>query len=58
MTQLKVYIKNAEDYAELRAALATRLGSLEHVQFFHADMCRSDLLVEIEAIAMQPVCAT
>ncbi|MDG1249826.1 MAG: Rid family hydrolase [Gammaproteobacteria bacterium] len=58
MLQLKVYIKHAEDYAELRAALATRLGALEHVQFFHADMCRRDLLVEIEAIAIQPVCTT
>jgi len=58
MTQLKVYIKHAEDYLELRAALATRLGSLEHVQFFHADMCRRDLLVEIEALTIQPADTT
>jgi chorismate lyase/3-hydroxybenzoate synthase len=56
MTQLKVYIKHATDYPELRTALATRLGTLEQVQFFHADMCRPDLLVEIEAIVIQPLC--
>lgn len=58
MTQFKVYIKNVEDYPQLRAALTTRLDSLEQVQFFHADMCRRDLLVEIEAIATQPVRTT
>ncbi len=46
----RVYIKNREDYEKTRAVCEARLGELPTV-YAIADVCRDDLLVEIEGIA-------
>jgi enamine deaminase RidA (YjgF/YER057c/UK114 family) len=47
---VRVYIKRHEDYARVRAVCETRLGELPII-YVHADVCRPELLVEIEGIA-------
>jgi enamine deaminase RidA (YjgF/YER057c/UK114 family) len=46
----RVYIKRKEDYARTRAACEERLGELP-TTYVVADVCRAELLVEIEGIA-------
>ncbi len=50
MAVARVYIKRAEDYATVRAVCASRLGQVP-VTYTLADVCRPQLLVEIEGIA-------
>ena len=46
----KVYIRHPADQAAVAAALAERLlTDTDHVSFLEADLCRAELLVEIEA---------
>ena len=51
-----VYVRHAADAPTVRAVLAERLGAdaatLERAVFLEADICRQDLLVEIEAHAV------
>ncbi|MGO9109343.1 MAG: dioxygenase [Thermoguttaceae bacterium] len=47
---VRVYIKREEDYAKVRTACENRLGELPTI-YAMADVCRPDLLVEIEGIA-------
>lgn len=47
---VRIYVKRPSDYAAVRAACASRLGETPTV-YATADICRSDLLVEIEGIA-------
>ena len=47
---VRVYVKRREDYAAVREACRRRLGDLP-VIFAQADVCREDLLVEIEGVA-------
>lgn len=47
---VRVYIKRQEDYARVRAVCEARLGELPTI-YAVADVCRPDLLVEIEGIA-------
>jgi len=47
---VRVYIKRQEDYAKTKAVCEARLGELPIV-YAVADVCRPDLLVEIEGIA-------
>ena len=47
---VRVYIKNQEDYSQTRAVCEQRLGELP-VVYAVADVCRPELLVEIEGIA-------
>ena len=47
---VRVYIKREEDYANVRAACEKRLGELPTI-YAMADVCRPDLLVEIEGMA-------
>lgn len=50
MGLLRVYIKRQEDYAKTRAVCEARLGELPTI-YAVADVCRPELLVEIEGIA-------
>jgi len=50
LAQVRVYIKNAEDYEAARAVCESRVGKVP-VVYIVADVCRPELLVEIEAIA-------
>jgi hypothetical protein len=45
-----VYLKRHEDYAQARAICESRLGELPTI-YAVGDICRSELLVEIEGIA-------
>lgn len=47
---VRVYIKRQEDYGAIRAACEQRLGELPMI-YAVADVCRPELLVEIEGIA-------
>jgi enamine deaminase RidA (YjgF/YER057c/UK114 family) len=47
---VRVYIKRQEDYAKTKAVCEARLGELPTV-YAVADVCRPELLVEIEGIA-------
>jgi len=47
---VRVYIKRDEDYAAVRAVCRERLGELPTI-YAVADVCRPELLVEIEGIA-------
>ncbi len=47
---VRVYIKHSEDYAPVRAVCEQRLGAVP-AAYVVADVCRPDLLVEIEGMA-------
>lgn len=47
---VRVYIKNQEDYAIVREVCEKRLGELPAI-YAIGDVCRADLLVEIEGVA-------
>lgn len=49
----RIYVRHAADYPAVRAAFAAGGGNLEVATFVQADVCRADLLVEIEAQASQ-----
>ena len=48
---MKVYIRHSEHYEIIREALLQRVDNEMSVIYLHADICRSNLLLEIEAIA-------
>jgi len=48
---IRVYIKRREDYATIRSLCEARLGALP-TTYTVADVCRPELLVEIEGIAL------
>lgn len=45
----KIYIRDPRDYDAVRATFRERVGEAAAALFVQADICRSDLLVEIEA---------
>jgi chorismate lyase/3-hydroxybenzoate synthase len=47
---LKVYLKHPDDLALVRAQLAEEFGADVHAIYLQADICRSDLLLEIEGV--------
>ncbi len=49
--QLRVYVRHAGDVDAIRSVLAAHLAPDQQIRFLHADICRSDLDVEIEGIA-------
>ena len=51
----KVYVRRPADLPVIRAELASALGERATVIYLQADICRQDLLVEIEATAMCPL---
>lgn len=50
LTMLKVYIRNPADYPAIRQALEASLASPVPTIYLHADICRADLLLEIEGV--------
>lgn len=48
---LRVYFARPEDEAWVRTAIARRMPHLTDIEFYSADICRADLLVEIEGTA-------
>ena len=51
---LKVYVRRPADLPVIKAELAAALGAGTKVIYLQADICRQDLLVEIEAAGMCP----
>jgi chorismate lyase / 3-hydroxybenzoate synthase len=47
----RVYLRHADHFASVREALASSLGATVPITYVQADICRVDLLVEIEGIA-------
>lgn len=47
----RVYVRHSGDYPVVRAELASALGAAAPVVYMQADVCRADLLVEVEAQA-------
>ena len=50
---IKVYIKDPGDIDSVRAHMQQMVGSKAAVYYLQGDMCRRDLLVEIEALAIR-----
>jgi enamine deaminase RidA (YjgF/YER057c/UK114 family) len=50
----RVYVRHAADFPAIRAALAPLVGAAQ-VVYVQADICRQDLLLEIEALASHPL---
>ena len=46
----KVYVRNSADLPDIRSQLHAALGARARLLYLQADICRQDLLVEIEAI--------
>src|SRR5437763_15542942 len=51
----KVYVRRPADLPVIKAELAAALGAGARVIYLQADICRQDLLVEIEAAGMCPL---
>jgi chorismate lyase / 3-hydroxybenzoate synthase len=49
---LKVYVRHREQFAAIRDAFARRLNPSTPVIYLLADLCRTDLLVEIEGVSL------
>ena len=54
LAKIRVYVKRHEDYEKCRAVCERRLGRIPAI-YAQADVCRPDLLVEIEGVAFSPV---
>ena len=50
----RAYLRHATDYAAVQAVLSEHLGAEARIEFFQADVCRTELLVEIEAVGVMP----
>ncbi len=51
----KVYVRHPADLAQIRAELAHCVGDAIKAVYLQADVCRQDLLLEIEATATRPL---
>lgn len=51
----KVYVRHEKDVAVIHAELRRSLGAAARLLFLRADICREELLVEIEATASHPL---
>ena len=48
---LRAYYPDPSHAAEIETAIRAAFPSLRRLQLFHADLCRRELLVEIEGVA-------
>ena len=48
--KLKVYVRKIADLPAVKATLSRALSPATHIMYLQADVCREDLLVEIEAV--------
>lgn len=54
LAKVRVYVKHAKDFEACRAVCERRLGRIPAI-YAQADVCRPDLLVEIEGVAFSPI---
>ncbi len=52
---LKVFVRRASDYPDVRDLLEQNLGPCDDVLYLEADLCRSELLFEIEGVVVSPL---
>ena len=50
----RVYVRHSADVAAVRDVMSSRMGASLNAVFLQADVCRQDLLIEIEASAALP----
>lgn len=50
-SEIRAYIVNAEDEPMILEKIAAEFPSVQRVEVMHADLCRPDLLVEIDGVA-------
>ena len=50
--EIKLFLRNPADLDTVRTHLRLQFGPNIPVSYFHGEMCRPDLLVEIEALAI------
>lgn len=50
LSAVKVYVRNPKDYPHIAAALAEEIGPEVPALYLHGDICRTDLLLEVEAV--------
>jgi chorismate lyase / 3-hydroxybenzoate synthase len=50
---LKVYVRHAAHLPKIQQVLAQRAPAAQHIAYLQADICRDDLLVEIEATGIR-----
>jgi hypothetical protein len=51
LSHVKVYIRRPEHFEPIKQRLDSLLGTQVERLYLHADICRAELLMEIEAIA-------
>ncbi len=51
---MRVYLRNRKDLDTVRSSLEAQLGNRTPIIYLHGDICRQDLLVELEALYTQP----
>ncbi len=51
VTQIRIYVKNPEDYLKVRAIVEASFPHAPPAVYLHAGVCRDEWLVEIEVIA-------
>jgi len=51
----RVYVRHPADLPQIHAELVRCVGDAISVAYLHADVCRRDLLLEIEAVATHPL---
>jgi hypothetical protein len=49
--ELRVYFPDPADRAQIEAAIASNFPNLRRLELLHADLCRAELMVEIEGVA-------
>ena len=54
LAKARIYVKHQDDYEKCRKVCERRLPGIPTV-FAHTDVCRPDLLVEIEGVAFSPL---
>jgi enamine deaminase RidA (YjgF/YER057c/UK114 family) len=47
---LKIYLRRADDLAVVRNCLTQAFGAATNAVYLQADICRTDLLLEVEAV--------
>jgi chorismate lyase / 3-hydroxybenzoate synthase len=50
--RLKIYVRHAEHFPAVRAAVSAVLGPSTEAMYLQADICRTELLLEIEGICL------
>jgi enamine deaminase RidA (YjgF/YER057c/UK114 family) len=54
LARLRVYCVRASDLPEIRTTVQNWFASRPPIEYFQADLCRADLMVEIEGLAQIP----